>query len=146
MDEKISRRDFFKLGAKAAVTFAVVTACGDLLTLGAKAKADIDKVKAPKKDGFLMKLDALEEKKAVNFQYKGKKAVLLYNDGEVRAFESKCTHKGGPLKFKGGRFVCQYHGATFDPLTGKALTRPAPEGSSLTEIILTIKDGGIYAA
>jgi len=145
MNEKISRLDFLKIGAKTALSIAVVTACGDLLSLGAKAKATVIKAKQGT-DGFLTSVAQLKEKTAMNFDYQSKKAILLYNDGEIRAFESICTHKGGPLKSVNDKIVCKWHSATFDPITGAALTAPAPKGSSLKAIKLDIKDGNIYTA
>jgi nitrite reductase/ring-hydroxylating ferredoxin subunit len=69
---------------------------------------------------------------------------LLYNDGEIKAFENICTHKGGPSKLKQDKLVCQWHGAIFEPLTGEALKGPAPKGSKLPAIELEEREGSIY--
>ncbi|OGX19762.1 MAG: hypothetical protein A3K83_07555 [Omnitrophica WOR_2 bacterium RBG_13_44_8b] len=94
---------------------------------------------------FLIKIDELKKLGAVNFEFSGKNSILLYNGGQIRAFENICTHKGGPSKLLDNKLVCEWHGAIFDPLTGEALGRPAPQGSRLKEIKLAIRNGNIYA-
>src|SRR5579863_9743527 len=55
--------------------------------------------------------------------------LLLCNvGGAIFAIEDVCTHDGGPLDqgtLEGECIVCPRHGATFDVLTGDALTLPA---------------------
>ncbi|HUY11481.1 MAG TPA: non-heme iron oxygenase ferredoxin subunit [Candidatus Dormibacteraeota bacterium] len=55
--------------------------------------------------------------------------VLLCNvDGEFYAIEDCCTHDGAPLDagtLEARCIVCPRHGATFDVITGEALTLPA---------------------
>jgi len=49
-------------------------------------------------------------------------------DGEITAVEDMCTHDGAPLdqgELEGRCIVCPRHGATFDAVTGAALTLPA---------------------
>ena len=93
---------------------------------------------------LISSIAVLAEKKAIPFVYKGKQSILLYNDGEYRAFENICTHKGGPTTLSNDKLVCKWHGAKFDTLTGEALTRPAPEKSKLPEIKLKIEGNDIY--
>ena len=143
MNNTISRREFLEKSAKTVLSLAAITACGDLFSLKALAKVNIDEVKVGA-DNLILKVQDLKEREAVNFKYNGKKAILLYNNGEIKAFQNICTHEGGPTKLVGKKLVCQWHGANFDPLTGAALKRPAPVGSHLTSIPLTIKEGKIY--
>jgi len=55
--------------------------------------------------------------------------ILLCNvGGTIYGIEDVCTHDGGPLDqgtLEGECIVCPRHGATFDVLTGDALTLPA---------------------
>lgn len=75
----------------------------------------------------------------------GPRGALVVNTGAVfKAFYDTCTHQAGPMKIRGGRFQCQWHQATFELATGRALTAPAPEGSVLTEIPLTIEGEDIF--
>lgn len=143
MAEKISRRDFLRKGAGAILGTVAITACGDLLAMEKPAKEEINVITAGE-DNFLIGRDELAIEKAVHFIHKGKKAILLYNEGEIKAFENICTHKGGPLKLESDKLLCQWHGALFDSKTGMAVTGPAPSGSKLTPINLREQDGKIY--
>ena len=143
MDKKISRRDFLRKGASTVLGAVAITACGDLFAMEMFTKKEINEVTS-REDNFLIGLDELKIEKAVNFVYKGKKAILLYNDGEIKAFENICTHKAGPVKLENDKLLCQWHGAVFDPITGMALKGPAPSGSRLTPISLREQDGKIY--
>lgn len=143
MKRKLSRREFLEAGAKATATVIAITACGDLFALGQSPQQKIASV-VTGNSSLIIELEELEKQKAVNFTYKDKKAILLYNDGQVRAFENICTHKGGPAKLTGEKLVCQWHGAHFDPLTGEATKGPAPEGTRLKAVELKIAEGKIY--
>lgn len=145
MSEKISRREFLGRGVAAAMAVAGVTACGRLLTTEAFAAGEAAEVIVGP-DKMVANLAELKNRGAVNFMYNGKKSVLLYNNGEIRAFENICTHRGGPTKRKGDRLVCQWHGAVFDPLTGESQKPPAPKGSKLSAIPIEVKDGTIFVA
>ena len=79
----------------------------------------------------------------------GKEGILLNLGGKFKAFVNSCPHMAGPVELErceGDACVlkCQWHGATFDPETGKALTAPAPEGSGLRELNVIIEDDKIY--
>lgn len=142
MKIKISRWDFLKMGLKVTLASVAITACGDVLAMG------IEKLKTGEitvgEDNFIIETVALEENKYVNFIFKGKKSILIYNDGNIKAFENICTHKGGPTKLQDDKLVCLWHGAVFDPVTGQALEGPAPVGSKLPEVSLREQDGKIY--
>ena len=145
MDKKISRREFLKIGGQTVITVAALTACGKVFAIGEvlnKQKGEI----VVGEGNFIITLDELRQSQAVDFIYKGKKSILVYNGGQVKAFENICTHKGGPTSLKKGGLVCQWHGAIFDPLTGEALKGPAPTGSKLRPIALDERDGKIYVS
>lgn len=146
MNTNMSRRDFLKTGAKTLLATAAITACGNLLGLGgvayARGKEDI----LVGEDGSIIGMDALMADKTVPFVYNGKKSILLYNDGNIKAFENICTHKGGPSELHNDALVCKWHGATFDPITGERTKGPAPAGSKLPAIPVIEKEGQIYVA
>lgn len=143
MHKKFNRREFLKMGTKSALAVIAITACGDLVALGANRKKKLGKITVGE-DNFIIGLEELKEHVAVEFIYNGKKSILLYNDGEMKAFENICTHKGGPSRLKGNKLVCQWHGTVFDSITGEALKGPAPRGSRLTSITINEQDGKIY--
>ena len=79
----------------------------------------------------------------------GKTCLILKDGGGLRGFVNVCPHMGGPTaphETEDGRKVlkCQWHGAEFDIISGKAETLPAPEGSGLRTLSLTIENDIIY--
>lgn len=142
MENKISRGDFLKMGLTVSLAAVAVTACGDLLAMG-ENKLKINEITVGE-DNLIIKRLALEENKYVHFIFRGKRCILVYNHGKIKAFENICTHKGGKTELQEDRLVCLWHGAVFDPLTGEALKGPAPLGSKLPAITLREQDGKIY--
>ncbi len=145
MSKEINRRQFLSYGVKVAIGAFALTACGDLLALGQNRKKTLSGIVVGS-DKFIVPLDELKQSQAISFKYKNTKSILLYNDGEIRAFENICTHKDGPNRLEGNILVCQWHGATFDPLTGEAIKGPAPKGSRLPPIDIELVDGKVYLA
>ncbi|MFQ6059367.1 MAG: Rieske (2Fe-2S) protein [Anaerolineae bacterium] len=78
------------------------------------------------------------------FDYKGRPAILVNVRGEFKAYIDICLHRGGPCRWDGDVLRCQWHNATWDPATGQALSKPAPEGSSLIPIGITVENGKVY--
>ena len=63
--------------------------------------------------------------------------VLFHIDGRFYCIDDVCTHDGGPLSdgaLCGNSIVCPRHGAKFDVCTGKALTMPATEATTVHEV------------
>lgn len=145
MKKKMNRREFLKASAAQVAGAVVLTACGGIVPDTAHSKDKLSKIVVDDTN-LITTVDMLKEYNAMDFDLRGKRCILLYNNGEIRAFQNICTHKSGPNQLQGEKLVCQWHGATFDPLTGKALSRPAPDGSELPAISLKIEDGKIYAA
>lgn len=66
----------------------------------------------------------------LDFEVGGVKIVLVSTgDGEYYAMQDKCSHEDYPLSdgelLDGDRLECIYHGAKFDPASGRALALPA---------------------
>ncbi len=141
----MNRREFLKMGATQVAGAIVLTACGGILPDFANGMEKRNKIVVSDTNLITTRED-LKIKKVINFEYQGKRSILVYNEGNMKAFENICTHRGGPTELKGGVFVCQWHGATFDPLTGKALSKPAPSNSQLPEIKLRIEGDKIFVA
>jgi nitrite reductase/ring-hydroxylating ferredoxin subunit len=71
--------------------------------------------------------------------------------GELVAFENKCRHIPLSLDYgdnqffarDGKHFLCQTHGALYDPLSGLCVRGPC-EGESLKPIQFEIRDGAVW--
>ncbi len=71
--------------------------------------------------------------------------------GQLVAYENRCRHlpvtlDGGNGRFfesEGNHFVCQSHGAMYEPLTGLCVRGPC-EGESLKPLRFELKDGAIW--
>lgn len=75
----------------------------------------------------------------------GPRPALIVNTGRgFKAYWNFCTHMGGTVKIRDGCFKCQWHGATFDIPTGRALTGPAPEGSGLSELPVMVEGDDVF--
>jgi nitrite reductase (NADH) small subunit len=53
----------------------------------------------------------------------GKQVCVSNVDGEIRAMENTCLHRGGPLGqgvIEGGKVICPWHGWAWDPKNGES--------------------------
>jgi len=79
-----------------------------------------------------------------NGAYAGRGLIVLRNaDGELKAFDSKCTHAGCNVQFDGNRIYCHCHGGTYD-LNGKNIAGPPPK--PLTELRVFEDGGALFVA
>ncbi len=75
----------------------------------------------------------------------GFRQALIINLGtRHKAYYDFCTHQGGALKIREGKFECLRHFSTFDMETGARLEGQAPEGSALGEIPLITEGDEIF--
>ena len=82
-----------KTCANTAATTFVLTACGNIFSTDAHAQVKPEEVLV-NEDNFITTVEELEAKKAVNFEFGGRRSILLYNDGSnIKAYENICTHK-----------------------------------------------------
>jgi nitrite reductase/ring-hydroxylating ferredoxin subunit len=71
--------------------------------------------------------------------------------GQLVAYENVCRHHPLPLDYGDGRFftpegdhfICQTHGAVYEPLTGKCVQGPCA-GASLKPLPLEVIDGVVW--
>ena len=71
--------------------------------------------------------------------------VQVYRAGvAIRAVANVCLHFGGPLECKDGKFVCPWHGASFDMTTGKRLNGPAPAEARLLALSTKVDDDALF--
>lgn len=69
--------------------------------------------------------------------------VLRNDDGELKAFDSKCTHAGCNVQYQGDKIFCNCHGGIYD-LNGKNIAGPPPR--PLTELKVVEADGALYVS
>lgn len=72
-------------------------------------------------------------------------AVAALDDGEYRAFESNCPHRGGPLadgSLHGQAVVCPWHGFRFDLRSGEVVGTPSLMHLPLLQV--TVESGRIF--
>lgn len=75
----------------------------------------------------------------------GEQIVLVSIDGEIYAFQDRCSHKEFPLSngtLEGDQVECSWHGARFDVRTGRALCLPAIKPIKTYEV--RVENGDIY--
>jgi nitrite reductase/ring-hydroxylating ferredoxin subunit len=61
----------------------------------------------------------------------GRELHVFRSGDRIRAVANTCMHFGGPLDCKDGRFICQWHGASFDMESGERIEGPSPKNSRL---------------
>jgi Rieske Fe-S protein len=77
-----------------------------------------------------------------NGGYGGRGLILFRNeDGQLQAFDSKCTHAGCNVEYQTTRFYCNCHGGIYD-LNGKNIAGPPPK--PLTELGVVEEDGQLF--
>lgn len=94
---------------------------------------------------LIAKVDEVKDGSAKDFTYQNHPAILVHYEGELHAYVNVCTHEGGNCILQGDVLWCTWHGATFDPKTGKALSEPAPLDSALKRIPISIENEEIFA-
>lgn len=78
-------------------------------------------------------------------------AFLAWHDGKVVAYENLCRHLPLSLDYGDGQFftpdrrhfVCQTHGAIYEPSSGLCIAGPCA-GASLKPLAIQIIEGAIY--
>ncbi|MBP7124962.1 Rieske (2Fe-2S) protein [Myxococcota bacterium] len=79
-----------------------------------------------------------------NGSYGGRGVVVFRTpDGQLRAFDSKCTHAGCNVQFQGDRIYCNCHGGTYD-LEGRNVAGPPPR--PLTPLQVTAEGESLYVS
>jgi len=76
------------------------------------------------------------------------KVLLLNIDGDVRAYEDSCPHRGialscGTLDAATGRLTCAMHLWQYDARTGRGVN---PRGTALRRLPMKVEDGGVWVA
>lgn len=140
--EELSRRDFL---ANAAMTLGLVASLGTAAYYGIRTLVPAVK-KAKFTDvlvGNIKELPVNSSKEFIDNQ--GKKAILVNNGKEIKAFSKICTHLGCEVEWQGEKkqFFCPCHKGFFDA-SGKNIAGPPPR--PLDEYKVAIKDDNIFVA
>jgi nitrite reductase/ring-hydroxylating ferredoxin subunit len=98
---------------------------------------------------ILARLEDLKRRRTIKFVFSEegiqRHGFLVYLDGQVAAYENVCRHIPMALDYGDGEFftaegkhlICQTHGATYDPLTGKCIAGPCA-GAGLRKLDVRI--------
>lgn len=71
--------------------------------------------------------------------------VHVYRAGDrIRAAANVCLHFGGPLECRDGKFVCPWHGASFDMATGRRIAGPAQKDAELLFLSTQVEGDGLF--
>ena len=73
-------------------------------------------------------LDEVPEGTLFGVVMDGHRVCLANVDGEIYALQDNCSHQDFPLSagcIEDGRIECAWHGARFDPASGRAVALPA---------------------
>lgn len=92
----------------------------------------------------LAKLSAIPETGSLIVPFFGREVHLYRVAGAPRAVANTCLHLGGPLECRDGRFVCPWHGASFDMATGDRIDPPAPKGSRLMTLPTRVEGDALF--
>jgi nitrite reductase (NADH) small subunit len=73
----------------------------------------------------------------------GTMIVVANHDGELHAYENKCPHMGGAVRYDGERkLVCSWHGAQFEAATGDNIV--GAEGQALRKMTVVVEGEDLY--
>lgn len=103
----------------------------------------------PSQRTFVATISELRERRSIKFVYRqegiSREGFLACFEGKVVAYENVCRHIPITLDYgdstffnaSGTHFVCQTHGATYEPLSGKCVSGPCV-GASLKPLRIEI--------
>jgi nitrite reductase/ring-hydroxylating ferredoxin subunit len=103
----------------------------------------------------LATLGELQERKTLTFTYHDegirREGLLAYFEGRVVCYQNICRHiplalDSGDGRFfnaEGTHFICQTHGATYEPLSGQCVAGPCV-GASLKKLDVEITRDEIW--
>ncbi len=98
---------------------------------------------------------AIAEGRTLKFRFKvdgiSREGFLARFQGKLLAYENVCCHLPVPLDYgdgqffdaEGAHFVCQTHGAVYEPSTGKCVRGPCT-GASLKPLPIEVDNGVVW--
>ena len=103
----------------------------------------------------IARADEIREGGTVKFPFtrgtRPAEGFLARYQGKLVAYENQCRHLPMKLDYESGRFftregdqfICQTHGAVYEPLTGLCVRGPC-EGESLKALKIEIVEGEVW--
>jgi nitrite reductase/ring-hydroxylating ferredoxin subunit len=103
----------------------------------------------------LATIEELRAKRTIKFTYReegiSREGFLAFIEGEIVCYENVCRHLPLPLDYGDGQFfmadkkhfVCQTHGAMYDPQSGLCVAGPCA-GASLKKIRFEVRGDEIW--
>jgi nitrite reductase/ring-hydroxylating ferredoxin subunit len=103
----------------------------------------------------LASLDELRKRGTIKFTFReegiSREGFLAWFEGQVVCYENVCRHVPITLDYGDGQFftpdrahfICQTHGATYEPLTGKCIAGPCP-GAHLKRLPIALEGSEIF--
>ncbi len=88
-------------------------------------------------------LDDLWAGESLGLVVMGTKVLLVNVDGQIRAYEDRCTHRGGELskgKLEGRVLTCWVHEWQYDAATGEGIR---PRGVGLRKLSVWVEGNDI---
>ena len=93
----------------------------------------------------VLPLAALRERVTAAVMVGGRRVLLVYVDGGVRAYDNRCPHRAWPLErgsLADGVLMCANHRYTFDVATGRGID---PGDCDLVAYPCRVEDDGTVA-
>ncbi|HTN87010.1 MAG TPA: Rieske (2Fe-2S) protein [Sorangium sp.] len=146
-DDHVTRRDF----ARFLVLVSGGLATGNALVYLRSRRPPAE----PRARVEIARVDDLAPGSAAVFRYPDEATPALLirrEDGELVAFEQKCTHLGCPVAYERGggeggeeHLRCYCHNGRFDAASGEGTSGPPRDMRPLGRIALEIEDGKVFA-
>ena len=140
-DDEQSRRDWLRLGSRAALGVSGVALAVPAVRYLSPPPAPT----APESPStrVVCELSELEHDGARTVSLGGRPVIVLHRDDGIRAFDAVCTHLGCTVRFDATRGVlhCACHGADFDLESGAPLRGPATR--PLARIPVQVRHGRV---
>ena len=107
------------------------------------------------KKRLLVSLAELQSRQSIKFAFQQegieREGFAAWFADQVVCFENVCRHVPITLDYGDGHFftadqknfVCQTHGATYEPLTGRCIAGPCA-GASLKKLAIEISEGSVW--
>jgi nitrite reductase/ring-hydroxylating ferredoxin subunit len=92
----------------------------------------------------ICKLADIPAEGSIVIPFFGREVHVYRTEGRASVIANTCLHFGGPLDCKERKFVCPWHGATYDMATGAREAGPAPKSSRLMFLSTREEDDALF--
>lgn len=92
---------------------------------------------------LLGKMSEVPPGRGKTFVVQGKVVIVANVKGELKAYENKCPHMGGSVRYDGEKkLVCSWHGAQFQAATGENIV--GADGQRLKTLNVIAEGDDLY--